>query len=337
MINQDGNDLMDVVGIGNAIVDVIVHKNDDFLNHHGIIKGAMTLVGEHYSLNLYDAMDSVVEMSGGSVGNTIAGISVLGGKCSYIGKVRDDNLGNIFIQDLEKMGVKFNTSPTSTGSSTARSLVIITPDGQRSMVTYLGASVELGLEDINEKTIRKHKITFLEGYLWDSPRAKEASLKAAQIAKKAGRKVALTLSDPFCVDRHRTSFRDFIEKYVDIFFANEYELTSLYQVDDFDTAINKLGHGGNLAVITRSEKGSVIVSGEDMYTIQAVPVQKVVDATGAGDLYAAGVLYGLVNDYDLETCGKIGSISAAEVISHIGARPNANLRKLTLNLERRKR
>ncbi len=336
MMNPDGQELMDVVGIGNAIVDVLVHKNDDFLNHHGIIKGAMTLVGENYSLNLYDVMDSAVEMSGGSVGNTVSGISVLGGKCSYIGKVRDDKLGNIFIQDLKTMGVKFNTSPTSTGSSTARSLVIITPDGQRSMVTYLGASVELGLEDIDEKTIRKHKITYLEGYLWDSPRAKEASLKAAQIAKKAGRKVALTLSDPFCVDRHRKSFRDFLEDYVDIFFANEYELNSLYQVENFDTALTKLGRGGNLAVITRSEKGSVIVSGENMYTIQAVPVQKVVDVTGAGDLYAAGVLYGLVNDYDLETCGKIGSISAAEVISHVGARPNANLRELTLNLERRR-
>ncbi len=337
MKGTDNRELRDVVGLGNAIVDVLVHKNDAFLKDHGIIKGTMTLVDEDYSANLYEAMNSTVEMSGGSVGNTIAGLAALGSKGSYIGKVGDDKLGKIFIQDLEAMGVSFNTTPASTGSPTARSLVIITPDGQRSMITYLGASVELGPEDIVEETIRMHKITYLEGYLWDSPRAKEASVKAAQVAREAGRKVALTLSDPFCVDRHRESFRDLLDDYVDIFFANEVEINSLYQVEDFDTALTKLRRGGNLAVLTRSEKGSVIVSGEEMYTIHAMPVQEVVDVTGAGDLYAAGVLYGLTNGYDLETSGRIGSIAAAEVISHVGARPEADLRELTRKLEQRKR
>lgn len=333
MSELDNRELRDVVGIGNAIVDVLVHKNDAFLKDHGIVKGTMTLVDDNYSAYLYEAMDSAVEMSGGSVGNTIAGIASLGGKTSYIGKVHNDNLGKIYIKGLQELGVIFDTPSASSGSPTARSLVIITPDGQRSMMTYLGASVELGLDDIVEETICKHKITFLEGYLWDSPSAKEASFKAAKIAHEAGRKVALTLSDPYCVDRHRESFHYFLDNYVDIFFANEVELNSLYQVEDFDAALTKAKCGRNLAIVTRSEKGSVIVSGENMYVIDAVHVQNVVDATGAGDLYAAGVLYGLANDYDLETCGRIGSIAAAEVISHVGARPKSDLKKLMLNLE----
>jgi sugar/nucleoside kinase (ribokinase family) len=271
-------------------------------------------------------------MSGGSVGNTIAGLAALGSKGSYIGKVRDDKLGNIFIQDLKAMGVKFETSPASSGPTTAHCLVIITPDSQRSMLTYLGASVKLCPEDIVEETIRGHKITFLEGYLWDSPCSKEASVKAAKIAHKTGQKVALTLSVFLCVGRHRESFHDFLDKYVDIFFANESEIIALYEVEDFESALGKMKNEDNLALITRSEKGSIIISGDENYIISPEPVHEVVDATGAGDLYAAGALYGLVNEYDLETCGKIGSIVAAEIISHVGARPEANLRELTRNL-----
>ncbi|MDP6641224.1 MAG: adenosine kinase [Nitrososphaerales archaeon] len=332
MKDEDNHGLMDVVGLGNAIVDVLIHESDAFLNDHGIIKGGMTLVDENYAANLYRATNSTVEMSGGSVGNTIAGLAALGSKGSYIGKVRDDKLGNIFIQDLKAMGVKFETSPASSGPTTAHCLVIITPDSQRSMLTYLGASVKLCPEDIVEETIRRHKITFLEGYLWDSPCSKDASIKAAQIAHEAGQKVALTLSDSLCVDRHRESFHDFLDKYVDIFFANESEIIALYEAEDFESALSKMKNEDNLALITRSERGSIIVSGEKNYIIHPEPVHEVVDATGAGDLYAAGALYGLANGHDLETCGKIGSIAAAEIISHVGARPEANLRELTGNL-----
>lgn len=333
MKGTDNHELRDVIGIGNAIVDVLVHENDVFLNNYNIVKGSMTLVDNDYSVNLYEAMESTIEMSGGSVGNTIAGLSALGGKGSYIGKVHDDKLGNIFKHDLKTMGVKFDTLPTTSGSPTARCLVIITPDSQRSMITYLGAAVELGPNDIVEEEINRHKITFLEGYLWDSPHSKEAAIKAAKIAHKAGRKVALTLSDPFCIDRHRESFCKILDDYVDIFFANEFEINSLYQVEDFDTSLTKLRLEDNLAVITRSEKGSVIVSGEETHIIHAEPIQKVIDVTGAGDQYAAGVLYGIANNYDLKTCGRIGSIVAAEIISHVGARPETDLQELIKKLE----
>lgn len=327
------HEIKDVIGIGNAIVDVLVHENDLFLKNHNVVKGSMTLVDNDYSVNLYEAMESTVEMSGGSVGNTIAGLSALGGKCSYIGKVHDDKLGNIFKHDLKTMGVKFDTLTTTSGSPTARCLVIITPDSQRSMITYLGAAVELDPNDIVEEEIFAHKITFLEGYLWDSPHSKAAAIKAAKIAHDAGRKVALTLSDPLCIERHRESFCEILDNYVDIFFANEFEINSLYQVENFNKALAKLRLVDNLAIITRSEKGSVIVSGEEIHIIDAAPVQQVIDVTGAGDLFAAGVLYGIANSYDLETCGRIGSIVAAEIISHVGARPESDLKELIRKLE----
>ena len=321
MRNACKAELRDVVGIGNAIVDILTHADDAFLVDRGIVKGAMTLAEESQAASLYEAVNHTVEMSGGSVGNTMAGIAARGGTASYIGKVCNDKLGEAFRHDLEAMAINFKTPPAVGGPPTARCFVIITPDGQRSMVTYLGACVGLSTDDIDKDIICRHKIVYLEGYLWDSPSAKEALVKAAALAHEGGRKVALTLSDSFCVDRHRESFHDFIEEYTDILFANEAEINSLYQVEGFDTALAQARQGCDLVFLTRSEKGSVIISGDELHIIPAMPVTRVVDVTGAGDLYAAGVLYGLVNDRDLATCGRIGSIAAAEIISHVGARP----------------
>lgn len=327
-MNRENNNLKDVVGIGNAMVDVLAHADEAFLATHNLTKGAMTLVDADRSAGIYQAMSSTVEMSGGSVGNTMAGLASLGGGGSYIGKVRNDQLGYTFSRDLQTLGIDFSTPPAVDGSPTARCLVIVTPDGQRSMATYLGACTELGPEDIDADTIRSHSITYLEGYLWDAPQAMEAMVTAAQLARDAGRRVALTLSDSFCVDRHRDSFKELIREHVDILFANEDEILSLYQVGDVHDAVELVRHDCALTAVTRSEKGSIIAAGDETHSIDVTPVERVVDSTGAGDLYAAGFLYGITHGYDLPSSGRIGAIAAAEIISHVGARPETRLQEL---------
>ena len=327
-MSKEKETLKDVVGIGNAMVDILASADEAFLATHSLVKGAMTLVDATQAARIHEAMGPRVKMSGGSVGNTMAGLASLGGTGCYIGKVHRDQLGGIFHQDLESLGIAFGTAPALDSSPTARCLVIITPDGQRTMATYLGACVELGPEDIDAETIRGHRVTYLEGYLWDAPLAKEAMVKAAKLAQAAGRQVALTLSDPFCVDRHRDSFRDLILHHVDILFANEEEIISLYQASDVYAALELGRRDCNLVVVTRSEQGSLIASGDTVHHVIAAPVERVVDTTGAGDLYAAGFLFGITHGHDVAISGRIGAIAAAEIISHVGARPEADLHEL---------
>lgn len=318
----------DVVGLGNAIVDVISAQDDAFLEKWGINKDAMNLIEEDRADLLTKASVNAVETSGGSGANTIAGIASLGGKGAYVGKVADDRLGEVFKSDMEKGGVLFNTSPLLDGPATARSIIFVTPDGKRSMNTFLGASVEFSPSDVDRATVEAGGILYLEGYLFDKDAAKAAFVHAAEIAHAAGRKVALTLSDSFCVDRHRDSFRQLIRTQVDILFANEEELLSLYETRDFDAAVEHLRQDTGLAAITRSEKGSVVIGDGDPIAVPAEPVSQVVDTTGAGDQYAAGFLFGMARDLPLATCAKLGHIAAAEVISHYGPRPEVSLANL---------
>ncbi|HML10884.1 MAG TPA: adenosine kinase [Stellaceae bacterium] len=319
---------IDVAGIGNAIVDVIAHADEAFLAAENLAKGAMTLIDAPRADQLYDRMGPAIESSGGSAGNTMAGLASLGGNGAYIGKVRDDALGAIFCHDISTMGIRFDTPAATSGPGTARCLILVTPDGQRTMGTYLGACVDLGPEDIDPRVVGAAQITYLEGYLFDPPRAKAAFRRAAAVAHAADRLVALSLSDPFCADRHRAEFLDLIARDVDILFANEAEICSLYETRDFDAAAAALRSQVKIAALTRSAKGSVIISDDKTHMIAAVPVAQVVDTTGAGDLYAAGVLFGLTHRLPLPTCGAIGSVCAAEIISHVGARPAAELDKL---------
>jgi sugar/nucleoside kinase (ribokinase family) len=318
----------DVVGIGNAIVDVIAHAEDRFLAAESMAKGAMTLIEADRAEALYARMGPGIEMSGGSAANSMAGLAALGGRAAFIGKVRDDQLGAIFAHDIRAAGVTFRTAPAKAGPPTARCLIFVTPDAQRTMNTYLGASVELGPEDVEEELIAAAQVTYLEGYLWDRPRAKEAFRKAARIAHEAGAKVALTLSDPFCVERHRAEFQELVKGPVDILFANEAEIRALWQVGDFDAALAATKGQVETAALTRSEKGSVVLTGERIDRVSAEPVERVVDTTGAGDLYAAGFLYGLTNGRSPAVAARIGAIAAAEVISHVGARPERPLEAL---------
>lgn len=318
----------DVVGIGNAIVDVLAHTEDDFLAKNALAKGAMTLVDAVQAETLYQAMGPGIEISGGSVANTMAGFASLGGRGAFFGKVKDDQLGQVFRHDIRAAGVAYDTMPANDGPPTARCLIFVTPDAQRTMQTFLGASVAFGPEDVDAKTVQSAQVTYLDGYLWDPPRAKEAFLKAAELAHKAGRKVALSLSDPFCVERHRAEFHRLVDGHVDILFANEIEIMSLYQVDSFDAALQAVRGRCEIAALTRSAKGSVLMRGNEVHVIDPEPIKHVVDSTGAGDLYAAGVLFGLTHGKDLATAGRIGSIAAAEAISHIGARPETPLKTL---------
>ena len=318
----------DVVGIGNAIVDVLSHAEDAFLEAHALPKGAMTLIDHDRAGRLYDVMGPAIEMSGGSAANTIAGLASFGAACGFIGKVRADQLGEVFAHDIRSLGVRFDTPPAADGPSTARSLIVVTPDAQRTMATFLGASAGLGPEDVDQALIGAAKVTYLEGYLWDPPRAKDAFRRAIEIAHGAGRRVALTLSDRFCVERWRAEFQALVAGTVDILFANESELESLYQAASFDEALQAVRGKCEVAVLTRSEKGSVIVAGEEVHVIDAEPVARVLDTTGAGDLYAAGFLYGYTRRRPLADCGRLGSRAAAEVISHFGARPEIDLRTL---------
>ena len=319
---------IDVLGIGNAIVDVLSHAEDSFLDSHGLTKGAMALIDPDQVKTLYDAMGPGVEISGGSAANTIAGLASFGGRGAFIGKVRDDQLGDVFAHDIRALGVRFDTRPTSDGASTARCLILVTPDAQRTLNTFLGACVELRPEDIDTDLVEASAVTYLEGYLWDPPRAKNAFRKAVEIAHNAGRKVALTLSDSFCVDRYRDEFCALVAGGADIVFANETELLSLYRVDTFDEGLQAIRENCEVAALTRSEKGSVIVDHEEVHVIDAAPVEHVVDTTGAGDLFAAGFLYGYTRGDGLAECGRLGSLAAAEIISHFGARPDVALSTL---------
>tara|TARA_R110002096_G_scaffold97066_10_gene216266 strand:+ start:237 stop:1226 length:990 start_codon:yes stop_codon:yes gene_type:complete len=319
---------VDVVGIGNAIVDVLSHCKEEDLTRLNLVKNAMTLIDAETADSLYAQMGPGLEMSGGSAGNTMAGIAALGGEGAYIGKVRNDQLGEVFSHDMRAIGVSFNSAPTTTGAPTARCLIFVTPDGHRTMNTFLGACTELGPDDIDADLITSAKIIYMEGYLWDRPDAKEAFIKAAKIAHEAGRQVSISLSDSFCVDRHRESFRDLVHNHIDVLFANEDEIKSLYEVDTFEKALAEVRNHCKVAALTRSEKGSVIVSDNEVITVDAEPVARVVDTTGAGDLFASGFLYGYTKGHDLATCGRLGSICAAEVISHMGARPDTDLKEL---------
>jgi sugar/nucleoside kinase (ribokinase family) len=319
----------DVIGIGNAIVDVLAKMDDSFLAEHQLVKGAMTLIDAPTAAHLYNAMGPAIECSGGSAANTMAGIASLGGRAAFIGKVCADQLGSVFNHDIRAAGVHFATPPIKGHPPTARCLIMVTPDGQRTMQTFLGACIELGPDDVTMEEIQAARVTYLEGYLWDRPEAKEAFRKAMKICHASGRRVALTLSDPFCVDRHRAEFLELVEKEVDILFANEAEITSLYQVQSFDEALAQVRRKKNrIAALTRSEKGAVIVGGENDYTVAAERIPKLIDTTGAGDLFASGFLYGLTHGHNLPSAGRVAAICAAEIISHIGARPEVSLKDL---------
>lgn len=319
---------LDVVGIGNAIVDVLAQADDAFIAAEKLAKGTMALIDEARAQALYGRMGPGIEASGGSAANTIAGIASLGGKSAYIGKVAEDLLGKVFAHDLRAAGVRYDTPPLKGGPATARCLILVTEDAQRTMNTFLGASVEFEPGDIDRDLVAAAQVTYLEGYLFDRPLAKEAFRQAAKIAHDAGRKVSLTLSDPFCVDRHRADFRDLISGHVDILFANEAEICSLYETKDFDAALRAVRGECEIAVLTRSEKGATVVTAKDQAAVPAAPVARVVDTTGAGDLFASGFLYGFTRGKDLAHCAKLGALCAAEIISHFGARPETKLKEL---------
>lgn len=317
--------IYDMVAIGNALVDVIAHATDEFVaqqeKQHGIKRGAMSLIDASRAVELYGDMGAGIESSGGSAGNTMAGFASFGGKGAFIGKVANDQLGDVFRHDLKAQSVHYDTTPLAFGSPTGRCLILVTPDGQRTMNTFLGASIELGPDDVDADIIASAKITYLEGYLYDEARAKAAFKLAAEIAHDAGHKVALTLSDPFCVERHRKDFQYLVENHVDILFANEAEIISLYESASFDDACRKVADKCEVAVLTRSEKGAVILAGGKKVEVKAEPVKKVVDTTGAGDQYAAGFLFGYTRGMNIQECGRLGALAAAEVISHMGPRP----------------
>jgi adenosine kinase len=319
----------DLLGVGNAIVDVIARADDKFLVAQGMAKGSMSLIDEARAKAIYDAMGSATESSGGSAANTIVGAASLGARAAFVGKVKDDQLGGAFAHDIRANGVAFDTQLASDGPSTARCYILVTPDGERTMNTYLGAAQNLFPGDIDERAVADAAITYLEGYLWDPPHAKQAFIKAADIAHKSSRKVALTLSDAFCVDRYRDEFRKLMrDRTVDILFANESELRSLYQTADFDTALEAVRGDIGLAVVTRSEQGCVVVEGATTERVPAAPIARLVDATGAGDLFAAGFLVGHSRGMDLRGSAKLGALAAAEVIQHVGARPQTPLKAL---------
>ncbi len=319
----------DVIGLGNAIVDVLSKADDAFLSAEGLTKGSMALIDAERATQLYGKMGPGREVSGGSVANSCAGIASFGGKAAYVGRVASDQLGEVFAHDIKAAGVDFCAEPSGhSDPPTARCLILVTPDAQRTMSTYLGACVELTPDDIDPAVFADAKVTYLEGYLWDPPLAKEAMLKAANAAKGAGRKVALTLSDPFCVDRHRDSFQKLIDSHVDILFANEAEIVSLTQKATFEEAADAIRGKAEMVVVTRSEKGSVVVTKDGDTVVPAAPVDQVMDTTGAGDLFAAGFLFGYAKGESAAECARVGALAAAEVISHYGARPEVPLTSL---------
>jgi sugar/nucleoside kinase (ribokinase family) len=319
----------DVLGIGNAIFDVLVQTDDGFLSSHGMTKGGMALIDEPRAASIYRDMGPATEMSGGSAANTIVGIANLGARAAYVGKIKDDQIGRLYAHDIRAAGVAFETAPAPGGPATGCSYILVTPDGERTMNTYLGAAQDLTPDDIDEAQIAASTILYLEGYLWDPKSAKEAFVKASTIAHGAGRQVALTLSDSFCVDRYRDEFIGLMRNgTADLIFANEAELNSLYQTQDFDAALTQLRKDVKLGIVTRSEKGCVVASADGVIAVPAFPIQKMVDTTGAGDLFAAGFLFGLVRGASFENAGRLGALAAAEVIQHIGARPQVSLKEL---------
>lgn len=321
-----------VVAVGNALVDVITHTSEEFIQEqrekHSMEKGAMTLINEARAVELYADMGPGVETSGGSAANTMAGFASFGGRGGFIGKVAEDQLGKIFQHDIRAQGLEFTTQPLAIGAQTGRCLILVTPDAERTMNTFLGASVELNEGDVDQDLIASAKVTYLEGYLFDRDQAKKAFYKAAEYAHAAGHRVALTLSDPFCVDRHRHDFIQLVQNHVDILFANEDEIKSLFMQENFDDAVSAIGDQVEIAAITRSAKGAVIIHKGEKIEVAAEPVANVVDTTGAGDQFAAGFLYGFTEGMSMAECGRLGAIAAAEVISHIGPRPEIELASL---------
>lgn len=320
--------LYDVIGMGNAIVDVLAPVDDDFIVTHQVVKNAMLLIDEFRAKQLYEAFGEHVEAPGGSCANTMAGLASFGARGHFLGKVKADRLGQAFAAGLLGGGTMFNTVMAQDGPPTACSLIAVPPDGQRAMNTYLGASRELGPDDIKEEDIAAADILYIEGYLWDSEVSKEASKKAAALAKKNGTKVAFTLSDSFCVGRYRDDFLALLENDLDIVFANEEEAKSLFELEDFDEVLQRFKAWNGIAALTRSAKGCVAVGNGEIHIIDAAPVEQVLDTTGAGDQFAAGFLFGLVRGKPLADCGRLGALAAAEVISHFGARPEVPLQKL---------
>lgn len=328
-------DDLDVVAIGHAIVDVIASATDEDLDFHGLVKGSMILVDSEQAEAFYAAMGPAVEASGGSAANTVAGVASFGGAAAFVGKVRDDQLGTVFTHDIRSIGVEFPTPQATEGEATARCLVLVTPDAQRTMATYLGAARGLTAEDIDQALVSRAQVTYLEGYLWDPPDAISALRQAIRCAHAAGGRVAFSLSDPFCVDRHRDEFLALLDGDVDVLFANEVEAMSLFEVPTLDEAVAAVRGRCEIAVLTRGPEGSVVVSAGGVLAVPAVPVDRVVDTTGAGDLYAAGFLFGLTHAADLEDCARLGSVAAAEVISHVGARPRTSLAALAVPVFRK--
>tara|TARA_Y100001968_G_scaffold126781_1_gene115709 strand:+ start:95 stop:1102 length:1008 start_codon:yes stop_codon:yes gene_type:complete len=328
MTNKKNNLSFDIVGIGNAIVDVLTRVDDSLLERLSLKKGSMTLIDEYKARELYEMTTNRIQRSGGSVANSLACISQLGGKTAFIGRVRNDELGDIFTEEISTTGTIFKTPSSSVGPSTARCIIFVTPDAQRTMCTYLGASVLLETEDLDLSVVKEAKILYLEGYLWDNPAAKSAFIKAAEIAKNSGRKVALSLSDSFCVNRHRESFVKLVADYIDILFANEDEITTLYKTSSLSTAIEELKKKCDLAAITIGRKGSILISNSKEINIDPFIIGNAIDTTGAGDLYAGGFLKGLADGLKPETSAKIGSICAGHIVTELGSRSNINLLNL---------
>lgn len=318
----------DVVGMGNALVDVIAHADDHFLERYGLVKGWMDLIDIERAVELYESLEAAVEMSGGSAANTMCGIASFGGRAAYIGKVSDDDLGDVFGHDLRAVGVAFAGGGIDHGTPTGRCVIVVTPDAERTMNTYLGVSSLLCIDDVDVGAVADGQVLYMEGYLYDRDDAKAAFRHAAEVAHDHGRLVSLTLSDSFCVDRHRDDFRALVQDRVDLLFGNGEELLALYELDSFDAAVAALRDECELAVITRGAQGCVVVTPDELIEVPAVPVERVIDTTGAGDLFAAGFLFGLTRGHDLFECGRFGALAAAEVISHVGPRPLIELRTL---------
>jgi len=322
------NAQLDVVGIGNAIVDVLVQTEDQFLEQHGLQKGGMALIDETQAESLYQASGPGQETSGGSVANTMVGIAQLGGRAGFIGRVRDDQLGTIFSHDIRAVGAQFDTPAATSGATTARCLIYVTPDAERTMCTFLGASTQLEPDDLDLSMVRQTKVLYLEGYLWDSPAAKRAFIAGAEACRAAGGQVALSLSDGFCVDRHRESFLELVDGHVDVLFANEAEIKSLYQTDDFETALERVRGCCSVTAITRASEGSVVLSGDQRFDIGIFSLGTLVDTTGAGDLYAGGFLHAYTQGESLERCGQLGALCAGQIVTQLGARSQVCLKEL---------
>jgi sugar/nucleoside kinase (ribokinase family) len=320
----------DVLTIGNALVDVIAHADEDFLAAQGLVKGSMQLIDADRAVSLYAAMGPAIETSGGSAANTAVGVASLGGSAAFVGKIRDDQLGDVFRHDLRAVGVQFDvpSAPPTEPEPTGRSLIVVTADAQRTMNTNLGVAAYVCASDVDPDLVAGTAVVYAEGYLWDSPPGREAITATMDLARDAGRRRALTLSDMFCVDRHRETFLTLLDSRIDVLFANESEITALYEVATFEEAIDRFRGRGRLGFLTCGPRGSVVVSDDDVVAVPAEPVDELVDTTGAGDMYAAGALYGLAGGLDLETCARLGSIAAAEVISHVGPRPQVALQDL---------